>query len=66
MNDLQNALEEDPNNSTYYLARAYVYHKQGNEVLAQEDVKRAQFCNPSLPKKIDLDSADTTSRVTKN
>jgi Tfp pilus assembly protein PilF len=66
MNDLQNALEEDPNNSTFYLARAYVYHKQGNDLLAQEDVKRAQFCNPDLPQKINLDSADTTSRVTKN
>ena len=64
LNDLENALEVQPNNAQFYLARAYVYHKQGNEALSQEDIKRAQFCDPTLPKNINLDGVDA-ARVTK-
>lgn len=65
LTDLQNCLIDDPNNSNYYLARAYVYHKQGNELLSEQDVKRAQFCNPTLPQNINFDGADA-KLVTQN
>ena len=57
VNDLSDALMNNPNNASYYLCRALVYHLIGTDVLATEDIKQAQFCDPGLPKVIDFDNS---------
>lgn len=56
VSDLSDALMNNPNNASYYLCRALVYHLIGTDVLATEDIKQAQFCDPGLPKVIDFDN----------
>ncbi|HEY9733714.1 MAG TPA: tetratricopeptide repeat protein [Drouetiella sp.] len=57
VSDLSDALMNNPNNASYYLCRALVYHLIGTDVLATEDIKQAQFCDPGLPKVIDFDNS---------
>ncbi len=52
--DLSDAIMNQPNKSDYYIARAWVYMKLGNSVLAADDIKQARFVDPGLPAKIDL------------
>lgn len=61
VNDLSDALMNNPNNASYYLCRALVYHLIGTNVLATEDIKQAQFCDPGLPKVIDFDNSPSKS-----
>ncbi|CAN5414027.1 hypothetical protein BH10CYA1_BH10CYA1_01790 [soil metagenome] len=61
VNDLSDALMNNPNNASYYLCRALVYHLIGTDVLAAEDIKQAQFCDPGLPKVIDFDNSASKS-----
>ncbi len=61
VSDLSDALMNNPNNASYYLCRALVYHLIGTEVLATEDIKQAQFCDPGLPKVIDFDNSPAKS-----
>ncbi|MBS1953612.1 MAG: tetratricopeptide repeat protein [Cyanobacteria bacterium SZAS-4] len=61
VNDLSDALMNNPNNASYYLCRALVYHLIGTDVLATEDIKQAQFCDPGLPKVIDFDNSPSKS-----
>ncbi len=63
VNDLSDALMNNPNNASFYLARAFVYHLLGNDVLADEDIRQAQFCDPGLPKTIDFENPTTKSAV---
>lgn len=61
VNDLSDALMNNPNNASYYLCRALVYHLIGTDVLATEDIKQAQFCDPGLPKVIDFENTPSKS-----
>jgi tetratricopeptide (TPR) repeat protein len=61
--DLSDALMNNPNNASYYLARALVYHLIGNDVLASEDIRQAQFCDPGLPKTIDFENSNKKSAL---
>lgn len=61
VNDLSDALMNNPNNASYYLCRALVYHLIGTDVLATEDIKQAQFCDPGLPKVIDFENPPNKS-----
>jgi tetratricopeptide (TPR) repeat protein len=63
--DIQDALQLNPNNPNFYLVLAYVNHKQGNEALALENVKQAQFCDTSVPRDVNLSSL-TISKIAKN
>jgi hypothetical protein len=59
--DLSDAIMNQPNKSDYYIARAWVYMKLGNSVLAADDIKQARFVDPGLPAKIDLSQPSSTS-----
>lgn len=59
LSDLGDAILNNPNNASYYLARAFVYHSQGNDILADEDISQAQFCDPGLPKTIDFQAPNS-------
>jgi tetratricopeptide (TPR) repeat protein len=61
VSDLSDALMNNPNNASYYLCRALVYHLIGTDVLATEDLKQAQFCDPGLPKVIDFENSPSKS-----
>jgi hypothetical protein len=50
--ELKGLIVDDPNNSDYYLARAYCYHKMKKETAASDELSRAKFKNPTLPDKI--------------
>lgn len=52
LSDLSDAIEFNPNRSDFYLARAWVYHLLGNPVMADLDIKQAQFVDPKFPAKI--------------
>ncbi|MGD9684908.1 MAG: tetratricopeptide repeat protein [Candidatus Obscuribacterales bacterium] len=52
MANLEDAIRINPNQANFYLARAFLWHKEGKSILAREDIKRAQFFDPSLPKDI--------------
>jgi len=54
LNDLSDAIQNNPNKSAYYLARAWCYKKLGNSYLAADDIKQARFVDPSLPPQINL------------
>ena len=58
MQSLEDAIRLDPNQANFYLARAFLWHKQGKSILAREDIKRAQFFNPSLAKDIRFEKDD--------
>jgi len=60
LTDLMNAIQNNPNNSNLYIARAWLYNKMGNPAMAQQDVTQAHFCNPTLAKDITLDSIAAT------
>jgi hypothetical protein len=53
LSDLSDAIMFQPNRSDFYLARAWVYHLQGNSVLADIDLKQARFVDPKFPEKVD-------------
>lgn len=63
MNDIQDALMIDPNNSRFYLVLAYIQHKQGHKQLASENVKKAQFSSKEIPT-IDLDKVSLPAQPT--
>ncbi|MCA9802545.1 MAG: SEL1-like repeat protein, partial [Cyanobacteria bacterium HKST-UBA02] len=52
MSCLNDALQLRPNNSQYYLGRAYVHYRMGKNVLAREDVNQAKFFDKRLTSKI--------------
>ena len=54
LNDLSDAIMNQPNKSAYYLARAWCYRKLGNSYLAADDVKQAHFVDPGLPPQVDF------------
>jgi len=62
LNDLSDAILSRPSNAEYYLARAFVYTKLGDCVLAREDVKQARFHNSQLPAEIDFHEAGIVSK----
>jgi tetratricopeptide (TPR) repeat protein len=47
--DLTRAIDIDKKNAHYRLARAYFYHQQNKPNLSQEDIKQAQFLEPTIP-----------------
>lgn len=49
---LNDALQLRPNNSQYYLGRAYVHYRMGKNVLAREDLNQAKFFDKRLTSKI--------------
>jgi len=49
MSDLMRACDIDKANAHYRLARAYLYHQLNKPQLAQEDIKYAQFLEPTIP-----------------
>jgi len=52
MQTLKGCIVDNPQKAEYWLARAYCFHKMGEEGLAQGDIRTAQFRNPLLPKQI--------------
>ncbi|MBK9144085.1 MAG: SEL1-like repeat protein [Candidatus Melainabacteria bacterium] len=52
MGCLNDALQLRPNNSQYYLGRAYVHYRMGKNVLAREDLNQAKFFDKRLTSKI--------------
>ncbi len=54
LNDLSDAIMNQPNKSAYYIARAFCYKNLGNSYLAADDVKQAHFVDPSLPPQVDF------------
>jgi tetratricopeptide (TPR) repeat protein len=62
LSDLCDAINFIPSNPEYYLARAYVYTKLGNSVLARADLKQARFYNTKLPKNIDFEEHGLASK----
>lgn len=54
LNDLSDALMNDPNKWDCYLARGFVYHMLKDEVLAREDLSQARFYNHELPARIEF------------
>ncbi|MDR3615870.1 MAG: tetratricopeptide repeat protein [Candidatus Obscuribacterales bacterium] len=60
LNDLMNAIQNNPNNSNLYIARAWLYDTMGNPAMAQQDVTQAHFCNPTLSKDVTLDNIAAT------
>lgn len=54
LNDLSDALMNDPNKWDCYLARGFVYHMLKDEVLAREDLAQARFYNHDLPAQIEF------------
>ena len=49
------AIEFQPTKPLYLLGRAFFLHKTGSDELANADVAKAQFLDPSLPKTISFD-----------
>jgi tetratricopeptide (TPR) repeat protein len=47
--DLMRAVDIGKTNAHYRLARAYLYHVQNKPQLAQDDIKYAQFLEPTIP-----------------
>ena len=47
--DLDRAINIDKKNAHYRLARAYFYHMQNKPQQSQEDIKEAQFLEPTIP-----------------
>jgi tetratricopeptide (TPR) repeat protein len=62
LSDLSDAILSRPSNAEYYLARAFVYTKLGNCVLAREDVNHARFYNSQLPAEIEFHEAGIVSK----
>jgi len=62
LSDLCDAINFIPSNAEYYLARAYVYTRMGNSVLARADLKQARFYNAKLPKNIDFEEHGLASK----
>jgi tetratricopeptide (TPR) repeat protein len=62
LNDLNDAINAVPSNVEYYLARALVYDRMGNKVLAGQDLKSARFYNRNLPPSIDFDDGLTAEK----
>jgi tetratricopeptide (TPR) repeat protein len=60
LNDLMNAIQNNPNNSNLYITRAWLYDTMGNPAMAQQDVTQAHFCNPTLSKDVTLDNIAET------
>jgi hypothetical protein len=58
LTDFNHAITLDPNQASFYLGRGFLEHKQGEAVLAHEDIQRAQFANPLLPANIQFLSTD--------
>ena len=54
LSNFDDAIMANPNNASFYLARAYLYHTLNNDILAKEDIVQAQFTDPGLPKNIDF------------
>jgi tetratricopeptide (TPR) repeat protein len=52
LSDISDAIMFQPNRSDFYLARAWVYHLEGNGVMSDLDIKQAQFVDPRFPGKI--------------
>jgi predicted Zn-dependent protease len=53
LSDLSDVIRQQPNRSDFYLARAWVYHLMGNQVLSNMDLQQARFVDPLFPAKID-------------
>lgn len=53
LSDLCDAIMNQPNRSEFYLARAWIYHLQGNPFLADKDLSQARFVDPKFPEKIE-------------
>jgi tetratricopeptide (TPR) repeat protein len=62
LSDLCDAISSVPNESEYYLARALVYTRMGNSILARADLKQAHFHNSRLPKNIDFEEQGLASK----
>jgi len=62
LSDLCDAISSIPNNPEFYLARAFVYTRMGNSVLAREDLRQARFHNAKLPKNIDFEEHGLASK----
>lgn len=58
LKDLTDAILKEPMRFKYYLARACLYRKLGNPIMAQKDITTARFSNRDLPEEIEYD-ADT-------
>jgi len=52
LSDLCDAQVNTPTAWHFYLARAYVYHRLGQPIQANEDLNQAKFYNQKLPKSI--------------
>lgn len=52
IDDLSDAISQQPNNLQYLLARAYLQHSNHNEAAAKADIEKAQAVDSSLPKVI--------------
>ena len=62
LSDLCDAISSIPSNAEFYLARAFVYTRMGNSVLAREDLRQARFHNTKLPKNIDFEEHGLASK----
>jgi tetratricopeptide (TPR) repeat protein len=62
LSDLSDAIMSVPSNAELYLARALVYTRIHNSVLATEDLKQARFYNSKLPKTIDFEEHGLASK----
>ncbi|MBU6454866.1 MAG: hypothetical protein KGS72_24065, partial [Cyanobacteria bacterium REEB67] len=58
LTDINHAISFDPNQGNFYLMRAFMENKEGKAVLAHQDIQRAQFANPLLPKNIQFSPLD--------
>lgn len=55
MQELKGCIIDNPQVAAYYLARAYCFHKMGDEATAQADLRTAKFLDVSLPADIQMD-----------
>ena len=60
LSDYSRAINLTPMESTYYLARARIYHNQDQPDLEQDDIKKAQSIDPTLPAKIHFVDKDNS------
>ncbi|MBS1957664.1 MAG: tetratricopeptide repeat protein [Cyanobacteria bacterium SZAS-4] len=56
LKDLNRAIELDGANAHYFLARAFYYHRQNDDNLAEAEIRHAQDIDPIVPSDLSFDA----------
>lgn len=66
LKDLNRAIELDGANAHYFLARAFYYHRQNDDNLAEAEIRHAQDIDPVVPSDLSFDAPVEKERSNKS